>query len=186
LTWRDVSTAYAHAKAPKGGVAYGIHLDVPVVQEMLEERQKMFPKAQPEDNVFLNSRGKPWKAAPADYEDAVKHLKLNEKPRRINDPLEKVDFHTLRHTFASWLAQDGVNLQTIMLLMGHKSIGLTMRYARLNPSYTRKPVAELAAGFADKYGLLSDGEFVYAEKFPANKAGTGVGGGALLNKKSVF
>ncbi len=58
----------------------------------------------------------------------------------------------------------GTNLQTIMLLMGHQSINLTLRYARLNPSHTRRPVADMAAGFARQHGILSDGEFVYAEK----------------------
>lgn len=168
LTWRDVQTAYSHAKNPKGGQAYGIHLDVPMVAPMLEERRRMFPHARPEETVFKNTIGEPWKAAPDDYEDAVEELGLNYTPRRINDPLERIDFHSLRHTFASWLSMAGANLQTIMLLMGHQSINLTLRYARLNPAYTRQPVADLAGGFARQHGLLSDGDFVYAEKLPVS------------------
>ena len=42
-------------------------------------------------------------------------------------------FHTLRHTFASWLALDGVPIFTIQKLMGHKDINMTMRYAKLSP-----------------------------------------------------
>ena len=38
-----------------------------------------------------------------------------------------------------------------MVLMGHESIQMTLRYARLNPEYTRRPVEELAAGFAEQF-----------------------------------
>lgn len=42
-----------------------------------------------------------------------------------------VTFHTLRHTFGSWLAMRGVPIKTIQELMGHKNISMTMRYAHL-------------------------------------------------------
>lgn len=164
LTWRDVETAFAYARTPKGGRAYGIHLDIPLVREMLEERKLMFPQATPDDFVFLDSRGKQWKEAPQAFEDAIKELKFNENARRINNAAEKIDFHALRHTFASWLAMAGTSLQTIMVLMGHESIQMTLRYARLNPAYTRQPVEEMANGFAQQHKrALSDGEFSYIE-----------------------
>jgi Site-specific recombinase XerD len=161
LRWRDVQTAFAFARTPKSGRAYGIHLDIPLVKEMLEERHSFFPNASPDDLVFVNWKGGAWKTTPTAYEDAVKHLKLNETPRRKDIPLEKIDFHALRHTFASWLAMAGTNLHVIMVLMDHKSIEMTLRYARLNPSYTRKPVQELAESFVRQH--LSDGEYVYIE-----------------------
>jgi integrase len=36
--------------------------------------------------------------------------------------IEGVTRHTLRHTFASQLAMNGVNLKTIQVLLGHKTI----------------------------------------------------------------
>ena len=45
----------------------------------------------------------------------------------------KVVFHTLRHTFASWLVQAGVPLYTVQRIMGHKTIVMTQRYAHLAP-----------------------------------------------------
>ena len=49
----------------------------------------------------------------------------------VVDSRYRVCFHTLRHTFGSWLAIRGVSLQTIGELMGHKRLSQTMRYAHL-------------------------------------------------------
>jgi len=48
------------------------------------------------------------------------------------DTKNRVVFHTLRHTFASWLALDGIPIYTIQKLMGHRDINMTMRYAKLS------------------------------------------------------
>lgn len=49
----------------------------------------------------------------------------------------KVVFHTLRHTFASWLVQKGVVLSEVAELMGHASTKMTERYAKLSPKSKR-------------------------------------------------
>lgn len=41
--------------------------------------------------------------------------------------------HDLRHTYASWLVQDGLTLPEVAAVMGHASIATTMRYAHLAP-----------------------------------------------------
>ena len=43
--------------------------------------------------------------------------------------IEKCRFHDLRHTFASRLAQSGIDPYTIQKLMGHKTFATTQRYA---------------------------------------------------------
>ncbi len=57
--------------------------------------------------------------------------------------LNKVVFHTLRHTFASLLVQNGVPIYTVKKLMSHKDIKSTMRYAKLAPDNGRDDVKEL-------------------------------------------
>ena len=169
LTWRDVQTVFAYARTPKSGRAYGIHLDIPIVREMLEKRRAMFPNARPEDRVFLTYLGNPWASPPQEYEDVVDELGFNFTPRRKDNHLEKIDFHALRHTFASWLAMAGTDLHTIMVLMDHKDIKMTLRYARLNPAYTRKPVQDLAEGFAREHKILADDNYAYIEVQPVRK-----------------
>lgn len=42
-------------------------------------------------------------------------------------------FHSLRHTFATWLVQDGVPIYEVQKLLGHSSISVTQVYAHLRP-----------------------------------------------------
>ena len=72
-------------------------------------------------------------------------LKLNKGVE--DDRKHKVSFHTLRHTFASWLAQRGESLLTIKELLGHKTIEMTMRYAHLIPDQKKDAVNKLSDSF---------------------------------------
>lgn len=58
-------------------------------------------------------------------------------------PRDRVVFHTLRHTFGSWLALAGTDIYRIKTLMRHKTITMTMRYAHLLPDATREAVNHL-------------------------------------------
>jgi len=58
--------------------------------------------------------------------------------------LDDVNFHTLRHTFASWAVMRGVTLKELQELLGHASLAMTMRYAHLAPEHLRTAVSRLA------------------------------------------
>lgn len=49
-------------------------------------------------------------------------------------------FHDLRHCFASWNRQAGVDVDTIADLLGHKDTRMTRRYAHITPVHLNKAV----------------------------------------------
>jgi integrase len=66
---------------------------------------------------------------------AVARLGFNEGLGR--DRRNRVWFHTLRHTFASWLIQRDTDIYTVQKLMRHRSIAMTQRYAHLGEDRCR-------------------------------------------------
>ncbi len=61
--------------------------------------------------------------------------------------IENVTPHTFRHTFATRLAQRGVDLYKIAKLLGHKDIRMTQRYAHHCPDSLRDGVQILEADY---------------------------------------
>lgn len=88
--------------------------------------------------------GEPIKNISKTFERTVDSLGLN---KGIEDPRQKVVFHTLRHTFASWLAIQGTPILTIKELLGHKTLAMTERYAHLSPDSKRDATLALEASF---------------------------------------
>src|SRR6266404_9308992 len=71
------------------------------------------------------------------------------EPRRWFEPVLKnakvanFSWHCLRHTFASRLVMAGVDIRTVQELLGHKTIGMTVRYSHLAPKHTLAAVERL-------------------------------------------
>ena len=86
--------------------------------------------------VFPTALGNPYRVIPKPFRRIVKELGFN---AGLTDPRDQVVFHTLRHTFASWLVQKDQPLFVVSELMGHTSLTMTKRYAHLSPE--RRSVA---------------------------------------------
>jgi integrase len=111
------------------------------VKEILKAR---FPKNL-NDLIFEDRwHGEPIKNISKTFDRAVKKLELN---KDVEDPRQKVVFHTLRHSFASWLAIQGTPILTIKELLGHKSLTMTERYSHLAPSAKKDATLALEAAF---------------------------------------
>jgi len=98
---------------------------------------------EPGELVFKNRKdgGKINKVSHAFWR-AIAELGYNDG---ITDDSQKVVFHTLRHTFASWLAMQGTPIYTIKELMGHKSLAMTERYMHLAPDNKREAIEKMMA-----------------------------------------
>ena len=77
---------------------------------------------------------------------AHSHNYLRTELIKIAKKAELGDFtklHTLRHTFASHLVMQGVDLTTVQKLLGHTDIEMTMIYAHLAPDHLSAAVNKL-------------------------------------------
>ncbi len=61
----------------------------------------------------------------------------------VTDRREKVVTHTLRHTFGSWLVQQGTSLYIVSKLMDHTRVEQTQMYAKLLPDSGANEVSKL-------------------------------------------
>ena len=66
------------------------------------------------------------------FDEWITHaFKKAVRAARLED--DRIHFHSLRHTFASLLVQDGVSLYEVQRLLGHSSIRVTEVYSHLQP-----------------------------------------------------
>lgn len=79
--------------------------------------------------IFCNRIGQPYGDIKHSFTTAIRKAEI-----------EGFRFHDLRHTFASHLVMEGVDLATVKYLMGHKSFEMTLRYAHLAPEHKQKAV----------------------------------------------
>jgi integrase len=56
---------------------------------------------------------------------------------------EKLHFHSLRHSFGSWLVQNNASLYQVQKLLGHSNIRVTEMYSHLVPADLRETVNRL-------------------------------------------
>ena len=110
----------------------------PQVKKMLAARH--YQGIKNSNLIFKNRNGKKIREVSNAFARAIKKLGFN---KDAVDARDKIVFHSLRHTFGSWLALQGTTLLTIKELMGHRKIEMTLKYAHLLPDEKRKAVIKL-------------------------------------------
>lgn len=92
--------------------------------------------------IFEGKKGEPRGYVYQGIKKAMERAGLN-NPDVVVEKGGKVTIHTLRHTFASRLVQNGVSLAKVSKLLGHASVTTTEIYAHLLPNETSAEAADL-------------------------------------------
>lgn len=122
------------------------------VKSMLEQRRKEADISKIITSyVFPNRKGHRIK----DISRAFEQIILNDTVLNagITDRRQKFTFHTLRHSSASWLVQDGTPMYMVQKQLGHKTAAMTARYSHLAPANLRAVTAVF-----DKHTGVQNGE----------------------------
>jgi len=90
--------------------------------------------------IFKDKHGDQITEVSRTFDRAVEDLGIN---KGITDRRDRVVFHSLRHTYASWLVENGTDLYTVKELMGHSTLAMTERYAHLSPNTLQAAVKAL-------------------------------------------
>ena len=146
LSWNDIDLEHENIsiKDPKSGESRNAYI-TPPLSKLFQRIKDNGYKA--DGLVFKSSNGKKIREISNVFNRVTEKLGLN---KNVTDQRDKVVAHTLRHTFASWLAMQGEPIITIQKLMGHSSLEMTLRYAHLSPSHERDAVLKLAQGKSNK------------------------------------
>ena len=157
LTWQDVdidkgtlSRSVMTIRDAKAGSRYAFL--TPQAADMLRSRTQ----GNPSDYVFQQRKGEKKEGAEENqnrkvtkishtFFRAVDDLKMNEG---IDDPRLKICFHSCRHSYASWMIEQGADLYTVQKLLGHKTNIMTQRYAHLSENKLRDATTALGAALA--------------------------------------
>lgn len=159
LTWGDVDlhNDLLFIRDPKNKNNRSAYI-TDEVRDMLERRFDGQPTT---DLLFPSTNGKRRRWVSDTFARVVDELGFNDTGEvvlnksgdamriRIKDSRQRVVFHSLRHTFASWLVQAGTDLYKVKELMGHEDIKMTMRYAHLAPKGLREDAMKLQGSLSE-------------------------------------
>jgi site-specific recombinase XerD len=104
---------------------------VPIHQKMME----LILRQRRAKYLFSKSNGMNF------HKDFITHY-FKKCVRKAGLP-EEIHFHSLRHTFASWLVQSGVDIYSVQQLLGHSDVATTQIYAHLTPSHLQSAVNKI-------------------------------------------
>jgi len=147
LRWMDVdlSKRRLYLRETKNGA-----LRVLPIPEFALTVLRSLPEGKTSDTVFAG----------------VDPAKLSVYTKRVFERLGILDasFHTLRHTAASWMVMEGVDLYAVGQILGHKTPRMTQRYAHLSPDYMAGAVGKLDGIMGGVMGNLGAGSLSEGEQ----------------------
>jgi len=85
------------------------------------------------------------KADGSDYTSEAARTWISQATKRamLKAGIEDASFHTLRHTAAAWMVQEGATLFEVQNVLGHSTPAMTQRYGHLQPDHLKKAIGAL-------------------------------------------
>lgn len=121
---------------------------VPLSEHLIRGLRKYITAERPVDWLF---NGKPEDRGGGDFDSRYSQRGVQWAVNRIAKDAgiqKEVSVHTLRHTYACHLLEEGMNIVTLQELMGHANIETTMEYLHLCQLDDRKMFSPLDSLFA--------------------------------------
>jgi integrase len=150
LKWSNIDFAHGYLTVldSKNGKSRPIPL-TKGIREILDQ----LPVGGSEDTLFKNNKGKQVGWLSKVFESVVDSVGLNDG---ITDRREKVSFHSLRHTYASWAVMKGAPLFVVGREIGHTTTVMTERYGHLAPGTLQQAFQAVEDYRNDGKGETSD------------------------------
>jgi site-specific recombinase XerD len=104
-------------------------------ESLLKLLREYFKESRPKFYLFEGHNSKQYSAS-----SVRKILKGSITKTKIK---KHITVHTLRHTFATHLLENGTDIRIIQKLLGHKNIGTTLQYTQVAKSTIEKVVSPL-------------------------------------------
>jgi site-specific recombinase XerD len=123
---------------------------VPLCDMLIRGLRSYILAENPQEWLF---NGKPVGSAGGDFESRYSQKGVQwavNQARKTAGIKKEMSVHTLRHTYATHLLEDGLDITTIKDLLGHVCIDTTMVYLHVAQSRHRKPFSPLETLYSDK------------------------------------
>ena len=142
LKWADIDleSGYINFLNTKNGRSRTVFVPV-TVQNMLSGRKPV--SCSPDNLVFPTNQGTIRGEVPNSFPEIANRL-FNQG---ISDRRQRVCFHTLRHSYISWLIMSGCDLVTAQKISGHETLIMLKRYSHLTGAHLQKAADRVAAAF---------------------------------------
>jgi integrase/recombinase XerD len=123
---------------------------VPMSAHLVRGLRRYLAHEKPKEFVFESSlHGQPSPDFDGRYSQRGVQWAIKEAAKRVGIKKD-VSVHTLRHSYATHLLEDGLDILTLKNLLGHSSIDTTMAYlhvAQIESKVSQSPLDSLFAAF---------------------------------------
>ncbi len=148
LKWHQIRDGHIYVQTKNGKRNFPVSESLAELFKEIKESRKPVKgnvvdmKGNPVEKDGIDSEyvftyhGKPVKSVKTAFKKACKDAGLVYG----RDKSDGVTFHTLRHTYGTYLAKQNTHIRTIQELMGHKTIKMTQRYTKVAEDDKRQAV----------------------------------------------